>query len=189
MTRHKLAALVLTGLAAAVSMGSHSAASAQPSEEFGLSVEVERHRLGPLRVSVTQPRNGGDDPSDAWMFHDLTITNATDTKIDLADTRTAAYDGGENGAQIAFADEGCFPWPHPDDPETLTVVCQEYLDELEIPPGESITRRIRVYRDLGPMQPLTVGTYRFARPLRFERPRPKVRPRAIRLAYSVSPGR
>jgi hypothetical protein len=174
-------------LAAALALMAPLPASAEPAEGarsaregWVVSVALRAGGLGPVEVAVGPLRPAPPNNSYPWLEHELVITNTADRPITFADTRTVRILDG-----LLVAEEGCGYALRPLEP-----ACLLYLDIPSLPPGDSRSRTVTLWKGLPGLQALEPGTYVFRKVLRFAfgraAPGPGTGARAVvRLVYRV----
>jgi hypothetical protein len=121
-------------------------------------VSLEAPSLGPVEVSLTQPRPAPVNEARSWLEHELVLRNGGPRAITFADTRVARL-----LPRLLAADEGCgYGFP------PLESACLTYLDIPTLDPGESDRRTITLWKGLPGMKPLVPGTYVFRKVVHFQ---------------------
>lgn len=173
--------------AAATAVVPDYAAVVAPAEigRWTVDVSLNRTRIGPLRLTTAPARRAPASSSHPWIQHDVRITNLSERKVRLGDTRTSKYLEGPVERALLGADEGC-GYGFSEGQEGIDVgVCALYLDIPTLRPGRSITRTITLYKDLDGMQPLEAGTYTFPKKVKFKVGHRQQRTRPLKAVYDI----
>lgn len=159
----------------------------EPAElgRWTIDVSLSRRRIGPLRLTTTPARRAPSSSSHPWIQHDVRITNMSERKVSLSDTRTSRYLEGPVERALLGADEGC-GYGFSEGQQGIDVgVCALYLDIPTLRPGRTIKRTITLFKDLDGMQPLEAGTYTFPKKVKFKVGHRPQRTRPLTVIYDI----
>lgn len=136
-----------------------------PTAPAGPSVTVSTTGLGPLHVTVSELV-----PSEnAWLEHTITIQNTGTETVYVDDHRTGGFLGPPaEPRQLVVGDEGCGYGSGADGEPVVAPACRMDRRDLVLEPGEQVTSRISLWRDLPGLQPVTSETFEFRKPLRHD---------------------
>jgi hypothetical protein len=179
------AALVVPASASAeLAIGSRSAG-----EGWMVAVSVTATGLGPVDVSLgpLRPATGWGNQ---WLHHDLVFTNDGDRVVTYADMWTADVLGPPGRPMLVGDADGRCGYRAV---KPLRGACILPLIFVDISPGRSETRVVRLWKGLRRMAPLEPGRYVFRQPLRFKLGRyppaeGEGRRGVIKLVYRVEAG-
>jgi hypothetical protein len=178
------ALLAPSSASAELAIGSRSAG-----DGWVVAVSVTATGLGPVNVSVG-PLRPATSWGNQWLHHDLMLTNNGDRVVTYADTWTADVLGPPGRPMlVADADGRCgYRAVKP-----LRGACILPLIFVDIRPGRSETRVVRLWKGLRTMAPLEPGRYVFRQSLRFNLGRyppagGEGRRAVIKLVYRVEAG-
>lgn len=141
-----------------------AAGSRSEHDGWTVQVSVEPSDLGPIVVSVTQPRRVETHDPHVWLQHELVFENTSDRRITFADTWGWAL-LGPRGRPMLFvsADRRCAPWRI----KPLRTVCILPLNFPVVRAHGRLSRTVRLRKGLPGATLLAAGTYVFRQPLRF----------------------
>jgi len=160
----------------------------EPAEigRWTVDVSLSRSRLGPLQISTGVARRAPSSTSHPWIQHHVKITNLNDErKVNLGDTRTSRYLDGPPDRALIGADEGCGYGFSEGQTGFGVGWCLLYLDIPTLKPGEGIRRTVTLFKGLGSMQPLELGTYEFHKKVKFSVGHRPERIRSLTITYDI----
>jgi hypothetical protein len=149
---------------------------------------VEGKALGPLTVSVGAPVAAQANESRAWVEHDLTITNESNSMVFVNDPRLGVLLGDRHALLVGVG--GC-GYALDGGMKQVKPACTGDYRPLQIDPHKSHVLKLTLWKELRGMPPLEPGQfvlehdiqYRQGRP--FEDPRQRGSTGTILLTYTV----
>ena len=172
-------------------------ALAEPAEigRWTIDISLSRSRIGPLQLTTTPGRGGVPEglaevvaPSSSshpWMQHEVTITNLSERRVRLGDTRRSTYLDGPADRALLGADPGCGYGFSEGQQGIEVAVCALYLDIPTLSPGGSLKRTITLFKGLDGMQPLEPGTFSFHKKVKFRVAYRPEQTRRLTITYDI----
>lgn len=166
-----------------------SSATADMQRPAPVDAAVECKGLGPLTVAVGTPKPAATGDGKAWIEHDLTLTNTSNTVVFVNDLRRGVFLGNPQALLVGFG--GCgYGY---DDQGGVSAACTADYRPFQIRPQESHVLTLTLWKDLPGMAPLRPGQFVLEQPVQYRRDRPFDDPRqtgspgaTIVVTYTVS---
>jgi hypothetical protein len=128
-------------------------------------VTVTTTDLGSLHVTASELV-----PSEtAWLEHTITIQNTGIETVYVDDHRTGSFLGPPAGPrQLVVGDEGCGYGSGAEGEPVVAPACRLDRRDLVLEPGEQVTTRVALWRDLPGLRPVTSESFEFRQVLRYD---------------------